>query len=72
MIPFKNRELPVAKSPTETIITFCEIKLESLAAFGLLSSDIAACWLQWHKCHQKCLARYIPVARVAPSQPATG
>ena len=44
----KNRELSIAKTTPETIITFCEIKLESLAAFGLLSSDIAACWLQWH------------------------
>ena len=46
--PLKNRELSIAKTPPETIITFCEIKLESLAAFGLLSSGIAACWLQWH------------------------
>ena len=69
----KREQLSIAKITPETIINSREIKLESFAAFSLLSGVIAVGrWLQWHKCHQECLARYLPVARVAPRRSATG
>jgi len=47
--------------------------LENSAAGNLRSGFIAArCRMQWHQCHQECLARLVPVARVAPGRPATG
>ena len=70
----KNHELIYCQYyKTQLIMSSREIKLESFAAFSLFSGVIAVDrWLQWHKCHQECLARYLPVARVAPRRSATG